>query len=160
AKKVIPFFPAPNLPGLSSNFATSNVRRRKDDQFSVKYDYNISDADRLFVRYILADSVIDTTEISYTTLPGFSDRIHYRGQNAALGWTHTFGPVLLNEVRIGFSRNMDIGTCANCPRAAGFISSFGIPGLAALSPSEEGFPFFGFAQGYSGVGDSNYRPVE
>src|SRR5439155_21419351 len=69
-------------------------------------------------------------------------------------------PTLLNEFRFGFSRNMNIGTCENCPRAPGFVESFGIANLKALSAEDEGFPYFGFSQGYFGVGDANYRPVE
>ncbi len=158
-------FPAPNAPGLVNNYIATPVRRRGDDQYLAKWDYNISDKDKLFVRFIRATSTTFTTEQAYTTLPGFGDKIPYEGTNIAVGWTHTFGPTLLNEVRLGFSRNQDIGVCEHCPRAPGFIASFGIKGpngttFQAIDPSQEGFPFFGFSQGYTGVGDSNYRPVE
>src|SRR5262249_15952313 len=106
------------------------------------------------------NSVTFTPEQAYSVFPGFDDRIRYRGQNIALSWSHTFSPTMLNEVRFGFSRNMDIGTCAQCPRAPGFIESFGIKNLKGLSPGDEGFPAFEFAQGYQTIGDSNYRPVE
>ncbi len=158
-------FPAPNTPGLVNNYIATPLRRRTDDQFLIKYDYSISDKDKLFVRYIRAVSTTFTPEFAYTTLPGFGDKIPFHGQNIAVGWTHTFSPTLLNEVRLGLSRNLDIGVCEHCPRAPGFIASFGIKGpngttFQALSPSQEGFPAFGFAQGYSTVGDANYRPVE
>src|SRR5213083_2333471 len=81
-------------------------------------------------------------------------------QNVAISWSHTFSPTMLNEFRFGFSRNMDIGTCAECPRAPGFIESFGIKNFKGLSAEDEGFPVFQFAQGYFQIGDSNYRPVE
>jgi outer membrane receptor protein involved in Fe transport len=109
---------------------------------------------------MLGQSIIYTPEQAYSKLPGFDDRIRFRGQNVALSWTHTISPSMLNEVRIGFSRNMDIGTCTSCPRKSGFMASFGIQGLNALSPEDEGFPAFQFAQGYFTIGDSNYRPVE
>ncbi len=160
AQKVLPFFPAPNAPGLTNNYIVNPLRRRGDNQFLVKVDQNFSDKDKMFVRYLFAQSVIYTPEEGYTSIPGFGDKIRFRGQNAAFSWTHTFGPTVLNEARVGFSRNMDIGTCEHCPRASGFMDSFGIPGLKALSAQDEGFPFFGFGQGYTGIGDSNYRPVE
>jgi Carboxypeptidase regulatory-like domain len=167
ALKVISYgaFPAPNAPGLVNNYIATPVRRRGDDQYLVKFDYNISDKDKVFVRLIRATSTTFTVEDAYTSLPGFGDKIPYEGTNIAVGWTHTFGPNLLNEVRLGFSRNQDIGVCEHCPRADGFIASFGIKGpngttFQALSPSQEGFPSFGFGSGYSSVGDSNYRPVE
>jgi hypothetical protein len=158
-------FPAPNAPGLVNNYVATPVRRRTDDQYLVKWDYNVNDKDKLYVRFIRAVSTTSTTEQAYSTLPGFGDKIPYYGTNIAVGWTHTFSPTLLNEVRLGFSRNQDIGVCEHCPRAPGFIESFGINGpngttFQALSPSQEGFPAFEFANGYTTIGDSNYRPVE
>jgi hypothetical protein len=167
ALKVISYgaFPAANAPGLVNNYIATPVRRRRDDQYMVKWDYNISDKDKLFVRFLRATSTTYTTEPSYSTLPGFGDKIPFYGTNIAAGWTHTFSPTLLNEVRLGFSRNQDVGVCEHCPRAPGFMKSFGIAGpngttFQALSPSQEGFPAFEFGSGYTTVGDSNYRPVE
>ena len=167
AKKAISYnpFPSPNAPGLVSNYIATPVRRRGDNQYLGKWDYNISDKDKLFVRFIRATSTTFTVEDAYTSLPGFGDKIPYQGTNIALGWTHTFSPSLLNEFRFGFSRNQDVGLCEHCPRAPGFIASFGIAGpdgttFSAISPSQEGFPAFEFGSGYSTIGDSNYRPVE
>jgi hypothetical protein len=164
AKVIIPFFPQPNISGATTvgtnNFVSNPKRRRDDNQYSVRVDHSFSEKDNLYVRYMLAQSITFTPEQAYTFLPGFDDRIRFRGQNVALSWTHTISPSMLNEVRIGFSRNMDIGTCTACPRKPGFVASFGIQNLTALSPADEGFPYFGFGQGYVGIGDSNYRPVE
>jgi len=167
ALKVISYnaWPAANAPGLQNNYVATPVRRRGDNQYLIKYDYNINDKDKLFVRFIRATSTTFTTEPSYSNLPGFGDKIPFYGTNVAIGWTHTFSPTLLNEVRLGFSRNQDVGVCSSCPRAPGFMASFGIQGFGggtfhALSPSQEGFPAFEFSNGYTTVGDSNYRPVE
>ena len=158
-------FPAPNAPGLVSNYIATPVRRRGDDQYLGKWDFNVSDKDKVFVRFIRATSTTFTVEDAYTSLPGFGDKIPYQGTNIALGWTHTFSPSLLNEFRFGFSRNQDVGVCEHCPSAPGFIASFGIAGpggttFSAIAPSQEGFPAFEFGSGYSTIGDSNYRPVE
>jgi hypothetical protein len=167
ALKVIGYnaFPLPNAPGLVNNYIATPVQKRTDNQYLIKWDYNISTKDTLFVRFLRATSTTYTTTQAYSTLPGFGDKIPYEGTNIAVGWTHTFSPNLLNEVRLGLSRNLDIGVCANCPRPPGFMASFGIAGpngttFHALSPSQEGFPAFEFANGYTTVGDSNYRPVE
>jgi len=162
-------WPAPNVPGIQFNYIATPIRRRTDNQYLVKYDYEISSQDKLFVRFIRAISTTYSTEPSYSNLPTFGDKIPYYGTNVALGWTHTFSGTLLNEVRIGFSRNQDVATCASCPRKPGFIASFGIKGFSlpgepatfqALSPKQEGFPAFEFSNGYETIGDSNYRPVE
>jgi len=164
SKLIIPYFPQPDISGATdvgeNNYVTNPKRSRNDNQFSGRVDHSFNEKDNLYVRYMLAQSITLTPEQAYTALPGFGDRIRFRGQNVALSWTHTISPTMLNEVRIGFSRNMDIGTCVSCPRKPGFVESFGIQGLTALSPADEGFPYFGFGQGYFGIGDSNYRPVE
>ena len=163
ANKVISLnaWPAPNVPNaIYSNWVGDPVDKRRDNQFLVKIDHEYNERNKFFGRYIFAQSIYATPAAGYSTLPGFGDIIRYRGQNLALSWTHTFSPNILNEARFGFSRNMDKDNCAACPRAAGFVASFGINGLTALSPQLEGFPAFQFSQGYSTVGDSNYRPVE
>jgi hypothetical protein len=160
AQKVIPYWPTPNAPGLTGNFIVNPLNNRRDNQITAKIDHEFSEKDKLFVRYLFGQSITFTPDQAYSNLPGFGDKIRFRGQNVALSWSHTFSPSWLNEVRIGFSRDMDIGTCAACPRAAGFMEGFGIPGLKPVTGYDEGFPAFEFAQGYETIGDSNYRPVE
>jgi hypothetical protein len=160
AQKVIPYWPSPNAPGLTSNFIVNPNTGRTDNQVTAKIDHEFSDKDKVFGRYLYGGSVTYTPDEAYSTLPGFGDKIYFRGQNVALSWTHILSPTMLNEFRFGFSRNTDIGTCAACPRANGFMEGFGIPDLTAITPQDEGFPAFEFAQGYTTIGDSNYRPVE
>ncbi len=159
AKKVAPYFPAPNSAGDANYISTINLRR-SDHQIQARVDHTFGPSDNIYVRYLLGNSVTFTPEQAYSSLPGFQDKIRFRGQNIAISWSHTFSPTMLNEFRFGFSRNMDIGTCENCPRAPGFMESFGVTNLKALSPGDEGFPAFQFGQGYNTIGDSNYRPVE
>ncbi len=152
-------FPLPNLSGSSSgaNYINSQPLTRYDHQVDARIDYDKSEKDQIFGRYIFAEANL-TDNAGYSTLPGFGDTLYFRGQNLALGWTHTFGSHLLNEALFGFQRDTDIQNCASCPRPAGFMESFGIDGLTSLSPSLEGFPPFEF-QNFAAVGDSNYRPV-
>lgn len=46
--------------------------------------------------------------------PGFTDY-------AALNWTHTFSPTIVNEAAIGFTRNQGFEPCANCRVPGMFI---------------------------------------
>jgi hypothetical protein len=152
-------FPLPNLSGTAGvNYINSEPSTRYDDQYDARVDYDISEKNQVFGRYILNQANIVNPTTGYSTLPTFGDKLYFRGQNVAIGWTHTFGPRLLNEALFGFQRDTDINNCASCPRPAGFMESFGIQGLTALSPSLEGFPPFEFTN-FSAVGDSNYRPV-
>jgi len=153
-------YPEPNLAGSSTgnNYINSAPLTRNDHQVDARIDWDKSEKDQVFGRYIFGQANLTQNE-GYNTLPTFGDTLYFRGQNLALGWTHTFGPRVLNEALFGFQRDTDIQDCASCPRPSGFMEGFGVSGLAGLSPSLEGFPIFGFTNGISGVGDSNYRPV-
>ncbi len=158
ALKVVPYFPAPNAPGVA-NFITNPKAIRDDNQFSTRVDHTFGPKDNLYFRYLLAQSSKRSTEGAYTVLPGFGTTLRFRGQNIAVGWSHAFSPTMLNEVVIGFSRNSNLELCAACPRAPGFIDSFGIANLHALSPKAEAFPYFSFDE-YAGIGDPGYHPLE
>jgi carboxypeptidase family protein len=150
-------WPAPNVsrsPLDGPNWAANPKDERYDHQFSIKIDHSFGLKDQLFGRYLFANSNQDTPG----TIPEYGDTTHYRGQNVALGWTHTFSPKLLNELRLSFSRNINVRNCIQCPREKGFMEKFGIQGLKALSPDDEGFPVFRVL-GFLGIGDPNYRPV-
>jgi hypothetical protein len=157
AQKALPYYPEPNRPGFP-NFVNQEPEVRNDNLIDARIDESVSPKDQLFGRYLFGQSHWDDPVSGYSTLPGFGDIIYYRGQNIALSWTHTLGPHLLNEARFGFSRNWDFVNCSKCPRGPNFTESFGIQGLHALSPLQEDMPWFGLVN-FSGVGDSNYRPV-
>ncbi len=140
-------YPEPNLVGSSTgnNYINSAPLTRNDHQVDARIDWDKSEKDQIFGRYIFGQANLVQNE-GYNTLPTFGDTLYFRGQNLALGWTHTFGPRVLNEALFGFQRDTDIQNCASCPRPSGFMEGFGVSGLAGLSPSLEGFPIFGFHQ--------------
>lgn len=150
-------FPAPNYP-TATNFAQTAPTTQQDNQFIVKIDQNFNAKDHVFGRYMFGQSTWNNPYSGYTSLPGFGDTLYFRGQNVALGWTHTVSPTLLNEVRLGFQRDYNDNNCASCPRAPNFMSAFGIQNLTGYSKDSIGFPIFSF-QNYSTIGDSEYRPV-
>jgi hypothetical protein len=154
-------FPAPNYPASAlnaPNFILTSPITQQDNSFIVRIDHHLSDKDQLFARYMFGQSTWNDPYSGYSALPGFGDKLYYRGQNAAVGWTHTISPTLLSEARVGFQRNWDNNNCASCPRAPDFMSSFGIKNLTGFSSDTIGFPIFGFVN-FPNVGDSNYRPV-
>jgi hypothetical protein len=156
AQKVVAQWPEPNLPG-SPNFIFNGPRIRNDHQIDIRIDHTFSERDQVFGRYLLGQSHISDPTFGYTAIGTFGQRVVFRGQDFALGWTHTLGSHLLNEFRLGFDRNWNPVYCAKCPRALGFIEGFGINGLRAASPGDEGFPFFSFSN-FEGVGDVGYTP--
>ncbi len=157
AQKVLAGFPEPNRPGYP-NFVNQTPRDRSDNQFGLRLDHNLSSKDRIFARYLFAESNITDPSAGYTTLPGFGDTIFYRGQNVTTSWNRVFGPQLLNEFQVGFQRNNPVQNCDGCSTNAGKLASYGIKGLNPLSPDMEGSPSFAFVN-FAGVGDSGYLPL-
>ncbi len=101
-------WPSPNLSGSAGvNYINSEPETRNDDQYDARVDYDISEKDQVFGRYILGQANIVSPTSGYSTLPSFGDKLYFRGQNVAIGWTHTFGPRLLNEALFGFQRDWD-----------------------------------------------------
>jgi len=151
-QKVLALYPAPNSPG-NVNYVNQTPLRRPDDQFDVRFDENLSEKDRFFVRYLFGN----TNQLFPQAIPLFNQYQHFRGQNVVGGWTHTFGGNLLNDLRIGYQRDYLDLDCADCPRQPGLIASFGIQNLAAAAPQFEAYPLFGFSN-FAGVGDGSYFP--
>lgn len=156
AQKILAAYPEPNRPG-TPNYVNQTPRHRSDNQFGVRIDHNLSDRDRIFGRYLFAQSNITDPSAGYSSLPGFGDTIFFRGQNMTTSWAHTFGPQLLNEFQVGFQRNNPVENCLTCTKS-GQLASLGIQDLSPLAPDMEGYPFFGFSN-FGGVGDSGYRPI-
>ncbi len=154
-------FPAPNYPASTldaPNFIETSPISESDNSFIAKTSQQLGQKDQFVERYMFGQSSWNDPYSGYSSLPGFGDKLYYRGQNAVVGWTHTISPTLLNEAHIGFQRDYDINNCASCPRAPDFMSSFGITNLNGFSTDTIGFPIFSFVN-FSTIGDSEYRPV-
>jgi len=152
AKKVLALVPDPNS-GLF--FLNEAPHRDNRNQFDGRIDWNLSTKDLVFGRYLLG--VADQVNPG-PFLPFFQIQ-HFRGHNAVGGWTHTFSPTLLNDVRIGYQNDYLKYTCQSCPRAPGTLAGFNIVGLAAANPEFEEYPNITFSNFASwGDGFPGYFP--
>jgi carboxypeptidase family protein len=103
--------PEPNTAGRRSasgqtidNYVVNPSLERQDDQFDVKLDHTLSDANRFFVRY--------SFQKSHRFLPpalprgdgGTAGNSDITAQSVTLNDTQSFGPRWLNELRVGYSR--------------------------------------------------------
>jgi hypothetical protein len=102
--------PAPNTGGRRGangqtidNYVINPNLERQDDQFDVKLDHTLSDANRFFVRYSFQKS----HHFLPPALPrgdgGIAGDSDIMAQSVALNDTHSFGPRWLNELRVGYS---------------------------------------------------------
>jgi len=94
--------------GTDSNYAGLIPSRFNTQQSDSRIDYNISDKDKIFVRYSLFWDTFNNSSIFGKAAGGTAVAAAENGktkeQQSALNWTHTFTPSLLAEFRAGFNR--------------------------------------------------------
>jgi carboxypeptidase family protein len=122
---------SPTLPGLQNNATYTQVQQFNTNQYDIKIDYNASSNDHLFGRYSHAKQHNPTTKSFALLSGGFSDAPI---ENVAVDWSHTFGPTLLNDVRVGINhvRLHNGPTFSSAATAAG--TNLGIANANAARP--------------------------
>ena len=164
AVKLLSLFPAPNIAGtangfgVSNNYLTNPVEPNNTNQFDVRIDHKISDADSIFGRVSYSNNhdnppgaippPLDAGSFStgnFINLP----------RNAVINETHIFTPSTVNELRIGYSQNRSerLEFNANTDLSA----QFGIPGIP-FSTNNGGLPNFSVG-GLNSFGSSEYQPT-
>lgn len=112
ARIIDQLYPAPNTAGRRSatgqtidNYVINPTQRRDDNQFDVRVDHSLNQANRVFVRYSLhnAARVIPPALPNGDGLPTAGD-YDIDAQSIAVNDTHAFGSRWLNEFRIGWNR--------------------------------------------------------
>ena len=127
AKVLQNFFPLPNLPGDSNNFAVNTSVGGNHNQYNARVDHAISDKQRLFVRYIYwrGSSLKADPFGNSTALPASTFGTH----QAVIGDTYAFSPTTIADFRISYLRFSN----NTIPVSNGVdLSTFG-PGYASLS---------------------------
>jgi Carboxypeptidase regulatory-like domain/TonB-dependent Receptor Plug Domain len=114
ATKIMGLFPAANLPGQLNNYVRNALLTDDADSYDGRVDWVPDTSNSVFVRYSNSKrnrfipgnygGIGDGTSTS-----AFGRQV-LKGQSAVVGWTHVFSPTLVNELRIGFSRNFSFAT--------------------------------------------------
>ncbi len=111
AENLLALLPAPNVgppTQTDNNYAGTIPSEFNTYQFDTRVDYNISDSNKVFVRYSFFQDAFLNGSIFGTEAGGSSvaaaESGRTREQHSAANWTHTFSPSLLTEGRIGFNR--------------------------------------------------------
>ena len=99
------FFPETNDLSQVPQFNRILALSRIDDseQFSARVDHNVSGSDTVFYRYIWTDE--RQIRPSMVFLGGVEKP--QSAQNFALGWTHIFGPNVVNTFHGGYNRSIN-----------------------------------------------------
>jgi hypothetical protein len=139
----------PNAPGLpftgQNNFVFQGAAPDNVNRDTVKVDHNISDKQRMFVRYTIFDVVSSRPE--YWPGPGCPDggcfTNNERQQNAAFDYSNTISPYSLLSLRYGFARSiLDRGSWFQGFRP----SSLGLPANVEEGADLLVFPQYGIEE--------------
>ncbi|HOM98980.1 MAG TPA: TonB-dependent receptor [Acidobacteriota bacterium] len=135
-------FPRPNAPlNLTDptdplyniNFIQTGGAPDDSNQFSIRIDHNLSESDSLFGRWTQERR----ETFSLGLLEGTGSFGLNRGYSGVIGWNHTFGPTIINELRLGYNR-FNRGTA---PETEGQIvvgpgGQIPLPGLENINPDQ------------------------
>ncbi len=160
AHAVAQLYPAPNIPGATANNyvidATGNLQI---DQMDARVDHTISARQQIFARFSLSQE----TRFVQPPLPGLADGGSYGTgtylddtRGAAVGYTFTISPTMVNEYRMGFNRAHYIDNKPsygqNYPPAG--LAVPGVPNNATIN----GLTLFG-PSGFHRLGEPGYTPT-
>lgn len=146
AAKFLGAYPRANGPitGDVGLFVFAPTRVVHENYVSTRLDHKIGDNDSLFATYMYDDSPFNQPDGFDTTLITSSVTRHI----AALEWTHTFTPTLLNNARLGYNRNAVI----NFQTVGAINPLYGDPSLSMLPGYDvPGMITTGLARTYPGL---------
>ena len=124
------------------------------NQFSIKVDHRLTGDDALYGRfttYRVDDTQpFGTTSLSEALVPGFGRTVTTHSENVAFGYTHTFSPRWLNEIRVGYlgARGGQVSPNQGVP----FAAQTGLQGVTQ-NPLDMGYPQVSFGGLFTTIGD-------
>ncbi|MEK7830531.1 MAG: carboxypeptidase regulatory-like domain-containing protein, partial [Acidobacteriota bacterium] len=158
-RRLAALYPAANQPGTVNNYVANVPVTDYADQLDIRGDHSFRASDTLFVRYSWSDREI--TQGSFFAPPGnggngFGDyplRQLPQAWSIAGGETHVFSTVLVNELRIGFTRNKSDQLS---PAEQSLYDQFGIKGVPQID-GLTGLPTF-TVNTFAALGDRTFAP--
>jgi hypothetical protein len=156
-QNLVNVLPLPNRPGLVHNFLYQPSETNNIDQFDVRVDHSLTSRDQLFAHGAFQYArVLKPAPLGSAggCCQGYGSNIPTRSQNYAVGWTHTFNPSMLNDLRFAFIRWTD--NAEHLDQGQDRANQIGIPNANRGGPSS-GLSLVS-ASGYTTFGDSQYVP--
>jgi hypothetical protein len=154
ARALLEHVPQPTSGGSLQNLAAVEEQDRDIDQFSLRLDHQLSDADSLLARFSTFDAEeiqpFGTSALQEALVPGFGRSLTTKTRNLALSHTRIFGTGMLNELRFGWMRVSGGQLSPNSGNP--FAQEVGLLGVTT-DPRDMGFPQISTSGRYSTFGD-------
>jgi hypothetical protein len=154
--------PTTNAVGsLLSNYANSPKLYEHSNSFDTRMDINFSEKNQLFFRF----SLVDDPQFIPGIFGGVADGGGFQqgtqtaiAEQSALGYTHTFSPTLINEVRAGLNYLHTTRVSPSANDLSNIPGEFGILGVPQQALNG-GLPAFGI-NGLSTLGSNAFLPSD
>jgi hypothetical protein len=166
AKHLLQYIPAPNVG--DATFSTGGEGKiLRDGKAGFRADVNTQRWGLISGYYYYDDYNLNNpypTGQGGASVPGFGALNLGRSQLFNLGHTKTFGPSIVNELRLSFMRNANnvgqpSGGVGPSLASQGFVTSLGSPGIVVLAPQIEGIENVSFNSFVMGTPTTNLAQV-
>jgi carboxypeptidase family protein/TonB-dependent receptor-like protein len=161
AIKLLNLYPAPSNGKLFSNLANSPKLFEHRNSFDARMDANFNDKNQLFFRF----SLVDDPQFIPGIFGGVADGGGFQqglqtanAQQSALGYTHTFSPTFINEIRAGLNYLHTTRVSPSASDLTNIPGQFGIQGIPQQSLNG-GLPAFGI-NGLQTLGSNAFLPSD
>ncbi|MGH9967307.1 MAG: carboxypeptidase regulatory-like domain-containing protein [Pyrinomonadaceae bacterium] len=155
-RAIAALYPSPNRSDPGANFVSSPTQRDDNDHFDARVDHFLTNATNIVFRYSLGDRRFFEPFAGPTlsAVPGYGNDVPRRSQNALVGVTHVFSPVLVNDARFAFIR---VASAVNQENQATSVNrAVGLPELST-NPRDFGLSFI-TVTGFSPLGHESNNP--
>ena len=159
-------FPAPTNSNLSNNFTISPNKTQNYNTYDARVDHRINEANVLFARFSY-NKVNTVTPPNFGTVNGIAisgGRYNFDGPatNAAqqwvVGYTHTFTPAVLLDLRAGYTRINNLSLPLNYGQ--GIDQKIGFPAtMTNFSPFADSLTPVSIGP-FGDIGDGAYVPLQ
>jgi len=159
---VMQVYPRPNIPDrehLHNSFFFSPSNTNDFDQYDGRWDYNISDKHRTFVRYSHRNEFkFENGPMPPPAVGGTGQTVDLPGHNVSWSLNSTISPTMFHEVRLGWTF---FPTVFDIPIKENLQSRFGIkgaPGDTLKDGRDNGFALFVPGDGFNQLGPRAFWP--
>jgi hypothetical protein len=162
--KILNYLPLPNVAGLlSANYVDVPKQNYTDNEFDLRIDHTFSAADKLFARFSRdqASVYVPSGLPDFGSQPGgysSNQTLADRGRNLAVSETHIFSGNKINQFTAGYNRIFDHITSFG--DGTDWSTQLGIPNANLGTYFSSGFLNVQFNEGYWGLGDRGFSPIQ